>query len=72
MTNNIHALKPFRHQNQLHLEKLDSLAGVLPHFAESELHFDIANNQIKTDDKKRVIYNTRNNELVNVVGTSSS
>ena len=69
MTNNIHALNPSRNQNQLHLEKLDSLAGVLPHFAESELHFDISDSQQKTDDKKRVIYNTRNNELVNVVGS---
>ena len=69
MTNNIHALNPSRNQNQIHLDKLDSLDGVLPHFAESELHFDISNNQIKTDDKKRVIYNTKNNELVNVVGS---
>ena len=68
MNNNIHVLQSPRINARNHIESLGSLDDTLPVYGEAPVLYETPN-QLEYSDTKRVIYNKRNNELINVVGS---
>ena len=79
MNNNVHILTSPRITSRNHIESLGSLSDTVPVYGEAPVLYEtiptnetscsIVDSEVTCSDTKRVIYNKRNNQLINVVGS---